>query len=197
MDQMISLLDGVVLKGDHSFKIIDHMAKVNGVSTFSCLYTLLNEYEEIRLQVLCHSKKMESLSPQFLEMMENYRRLGMKLPEIFYTDNVVGDQRFLKEVIPSLDKDVVPIARSNKKNVAEDMTYLLSEVKLPDDTSIIVCDDRESIDEACQVLHDELAIQGTLYVGFDCEWTKSSAISLVQIAYKSSIYLFRVHKFDA
>ncbi|CEP19717.1 hypothetical protein [Parasitella parasitica] len=116
-DQMISLLDDVVL-------IVNHMAKVNGVSTFSCLYTLLNEYEEIHLQVLCHSKKMESLSPQFLEMVENYRRLGMKLPEIFYTDNVVGDQRFLKGVISPLDKDAVPVARSNKKNFAQDITYL-------------------------------------------------------------------------
>lgn len=63
MDQMLALLDGVILKGDHSFKIIDHKAKVNGVSTFSCLYTLLNEYEEIRFEVLCHSKKMEYLAP--------------------------------------------------------------------------------------------------------------------------------------
>ncbi|CEP08263.1 hypothetical protein [Parasitella parasitica] len=85
------------------------MAKVNSLSIFSCLYTLLNECEDIRLQVLCHSKKMESLSLQILEMMENYKRLGMNLPVMFYTDNVIGDHRFRKEVIPSLDKDVVPI----------------------------------------------------------------------------------------
>lgn len=65
VDQLTSMLDGVILKGDHSFKIINHMAKVNGVSTFSCLYTILNEYEEIRIMVLFHSKKMENLAPQF------------------------------------------------------------------------------------------------------------------------------------
>ena len=37
MDQMMSMLDGIILKGDHSFKVIDHIAKVNGVSIFSCL----------------------------------------------------------------------------------------------------------------------------------------------------------------
>lgn len=44
INQLTSMLEGVILKGDHSFKIINHMAKVNGVSTFSCLYTMLNEY---------------------------------------------------------------------------------------------------------------------------------------------------------
>ncbi|CEP13585.1 hypothetical protein [Parasitella parasitica] len=145
IDQMISLLDGMVLKDDHSFKSIDHMAKVNGVSTFSYLYILLND-----------------LPPQCLEMMENYRRFGMKLSEIFYTDNLVGDQRFLKEVIPSLDKEFVTIAQSNKKNFAEDMIYLLKEVMLPDDAFIIVCDDCRSIGEVYQMLQDELSIQVTL-----------------------------------
>ena len=65
MNQLISMLDGVILKKDHFFKIIDHMVKINGVSTSSCLYTMLNEYEEIRIMMLSHSKKMENLAPQF------------------------------------------------------------------------------------------------------------------------------------
>lgn len=40
MDQLNSMLDGVVLKGDHSFKIIKHMGKTNGTSVFSSLYTV-------------------------------------------------------------------------------------------------------------------------------------------------------------
>lgn len=111
IDQLISMLDGIILKGDHSFKIIDHMAKINGVSTFSCLYTMLNEYEEIRIMVLSHSKKIENLAPRFNEMMNTYSRLGMPSPELFYTDNVVGDQAFLKEVIPSLCKDVKEVEK--------------------------------------------------------------------------------------
>lgn len=69
MDQLMSFIDGTVLKGDHSFKIIDHLAKINGVLTFSCLYTVLNEHEEIRLQVLAQSKKMNHLAPQFLQVI--------------------------------------------------------------------------------------------------------------------------------
>lgn len=88
MDQLNTFLNGKILKGDHSFKIIDHLAKINGVSTFSCLYTMLNEYEEIRLQILAPTKKMDHLQPQFSQMVKTYRDFSMKEPEIFYTDNV-------------------------------------------------------------------------------------------------------------
>ncbi|KAG2224287.1 hypothetical protein INT45_012855, partial [Circinella minor] len=40
MDKEMMVLDGVVLKGDHTFKIIKHMAKVGGESTFYALYTV-------------------------------------------------------------------------------------------------------------------------------------------------------------
>ena len=135
MDQLISFVDGVVLKGDHSFKIIDHLAKINGVSTFSCLYTVLNEYEEIRLQVLAHSKSMEILAPQFLEMMETYRKLGMKEPELFYTDNIVGDEGFLKEVIP------IPKATRtgrNESSLRDEKYASLEPIELPSNVKIEV-----------------------------------------------------------
>lgn len=198
MDQLISMLDGIILKGDHSFKIIDHMAKVNGVSTFSCLYTMLNEYEEIRLMVLSHSKKMENLSPQFNEMMNTYQRLGMNAPELFYTDNVIGDQAFLKEVIPSLCKDVVEVAPKNRALLkGQEQFHLLPKVTLPSDTTIIVISEVNEIDTACQVIIDDSERSDNVYLGFDYEWVGSSFISLIQISYKNIVYLFRVHSFTS
>ena len=47
MDKHMMLLDGKVLKGDHSFKFPKHMAKTNEASVFTALYTITNEYEEI------------------------------------------------------------------------------------------------------------------------------------------------------
>ncbi|KAL0582286.1 hypothetical protein ABG067_007854, partial [Albugo candida] len=163
MDQMISFLDGVVLKGDHSFKVIDHMAKVNGVSTFFCLYTLLNEYEEIRLQVLGHSKKVDHLAPQFIEMMETYRKLGMKLPELFYTDNVTADQSFLGDVIPSLLKDVVPIPATESATLDKDPFASLSTVNLPANVQIIILNNCDEVNNACQKLIDEGGHMGKIH----------------------------------
>ncbi|KAI8642089.1 hypothetical protein BD408DRAFT_188872 [Parasitella parasitica] len=62
MDQMISLLDGVVLKADHSFKIIDHIGKLNEMPIFTALYTVCNEYEEIRCQSLVATKHHSHLN---------------------------------------------------------------------------------------------------------------------------------------
>lgn len=155
MDQVITMLDGIVLKGDHSFKIIDHMTKVNGVSTFSYLYTLLNEYEEIRLQVLSHSKSMENLSQPFLDMMSTYSNLGMKLPELFYTDNVIGDQGFLKDVILSLNKDVVPVepkAKDGEDQLQKKNYPHFPIAALPNNVFPSVISSPNLIDEACRFL---------------------------------------------
>lgn len=87
MDQLNSMLDGVVLKGDHSFKLIKHMGKTNGTPVFSALYTLMNEYEEIRMQVLAHTKSLNGLEVNFASMMDSYKRYGFDMPQVFYTDN--------------------------------------------------------------------------------------------------------------
>ncbi|GAA5816448.1 hypothetical protein MFLAVUS_009977 [Mucor flavus] len=44
-----------ILNLDHSFKIVKLMGKVNDVSTFNGLLTILNEYGDIRMQLLCKS----------------------------------------------------------------------------------------------------------------------------------------------
>lgn len=65
MDKQVSLLDGKILKGDHSFKIIKHMGKTDGSPAFNALYTICNEYEEIRIQVLAPTKALSHLKPSF------------------------------------------------------------------------------------------------------------------------------------
>ncbi|KAI8877211.1 hypothetical protein K501DRAFT_288517 [Backusella circina FSU 941] len=91
------------------------MGKINGISTFTCLYTLVNEYEEIILQVLAQSKSLDHLRPSFVNMMETYRRIGMVLPKIFYTDNVDGDRIFLEGVTPSLLQGVETVFEFTKQ----------------------------------------------------------------------------------
>lgn len=44
----------MVLFWNLTFKIIKHMGKVNGVSTFNAVFIGLNEYGEIRIQVFAH-----------------------------------------------------------------------------------------------------------------------------------------------
>ena len=39
---------GLVLKGDMSFKVIKRMAKQNGIPIFSGLYSVMNEFNQVR-----------------------------------------------------------------------------------------------------------------------------------------------------
>ena len=131
-------------------------------------------------------------------MMESYRKLGMQLPELFYTDKVIADQGFLGEAIPSLLKDVCPIAPSSRSSTKEqnDIYGSLDPISLPSEMSVHIVSTLVEINSACQHLLDEEKRLGKLHVGFDCEWKEPRAVSLIQISTDSSVFLFRVHKFS-
>lgn len=91
MDKEMMILDGSVLKGDHSFKIIKHISNIEGTPTFNALWTVCNEYEEVRMQCLVPSKSLSHLQFSFEKMRDAYQLYGHKMPELFFTDNVKGN----------------------------------------------------------------------------------------------------------
>ena len=48
-------------------------------------------------------------------MRNAYNLYGYTQPQIFFTDNVIGDQSFLKNVLPSLLQDVIPITEDESQ----------------------------------------------------------------------------------
>jgi hypothetical protein len=127
--------------------------------------------------------KVDHLAPQFNAMMDTYKKLGMDEPEIFYTDNVIADQRFLSEVIPSLVKDVVPIDPSKTSWIEKnDLFALYPKLTLPDSILRPVLNTEDEINNACDTLIQARNEMGEIHVGFDCEWIKTSPISLIQIS---------------
>ncbi|KAG2193329.1 hypothetical protein INT47_012476 [Mucor saturninus] len=88
LDWHMTSLDGDILKGDHSLKVTSHMRKLNGETTFTALYTCLNKYEEVRMQVLTPSKALSRLALPFNAMVQSYNLNGYRLPALFYTDNL-------------------------------------------------------------------------------------------------------------
>ena len=61
LDQCLSALTGYVIKWDHSFKLVKYMTKLNGIATFAALFTLVNEFEQIRYQVFAPTKALRWL----------------------------------------------------------------------------------------------------------------------------------------
>ncbi|CAO3644785.1 unnamed protein product [Mucor hiemalis] len=70
MGKYMMLLDGKVLKIDHSFKFPEHMAKIEEISVFSALYTLNNEHEKNVRQTLVPSKSLTYMKHSFTKMHE-------------------------------------------------------------------------------------------------------------------------------
>ncbi|KAI9484349.1 hypothetical protein BDB00DRAFT_878931 [Zychaea mexicana] len=109
MDKQMMLRDGKYLKAVHSFKIVKLLGIVNSSLVFTAMYTLYNEYEELRMQHLVPSKALSHLKHAFDTMRSAYDLYAHDQPEIFFTDNIGGDQKFLKDVLPSPTRDAVPV----------------------------------------------------------------------------------------
>lgn len=103
------LLDGKILKGDHSFKFAKHMAKIDETSIFTALYTMTNEYEEIVHQVLVPSKSLSYLKFSLEMMRDAYIDYGHEMPVVFFTDNVTGDKTFFEDIFGSLRENTQPM----------------------------------------------------------------------------------------
>lgn len=73
IDKQMMLLDGAVLKGD-----------LESVPVFTALYTLCNEYEEIRSQLLVPSKALTHLKLSFNELRSAYKLCGHQEPQLFF-----------------------------------------------------------------------------------------------------------------
>lgn len=200
IDAEMMKLGGVILKGDHTFKIIKKIAKLKGVSIFTALYTLCNEFEEIRMMVLAPTKSLLHLEERFIQMMKTYLKNQEELPRVFYTDNVVADQPSLERWIPSLKDNVVHINETITGNPS------LPHYELPADVSIVYLQSATQMNNIASQLFRFLTPNPygnqivPIHVGFDCEWTtkfvnKKSVrqkISLIQIAFQKSVYLFHL-----
>lgn len=106
MEHETMVLDGSILKGDHSFKVIKHMGKIEGKTVFQGLHTICNEFDEVRSMAFVTTKGHGHLKPALEELKSSYELYGHKMPQIFFTDNVDGDQKLLEEVFPSINVDV-------------------------------------------------------------------------------------------
>ncbi|GAA5803691.1 hypothetical protein HPULCUR_009174 [Helicostylum pulchrum] len=214
IDQHTSQLDGIILKLDHSFKIIKRMGKFNDVSTFNGLFTVLNEYGEIRMQLLVPAKGHSCLIPSFNNMMNSYRKYNLDMPQVAYTDNVTGDRKFLEEVIPSLTENVLHVAPSQAELIDRNSPYNRFPVAIiPSGVNVTVFSTKDDINAACDTILEMVRDNNSeLCVGFDIEWTPSFVypigvrarltgspipVALVQIYFDTSIYLFRTFSFSA
>jgi hypothetical protein len=96
-----------------TFKIIKHVAGVGETLTLSAMYTVCNEYGEIKMQLLVRTKALRNLQDPYECLRRSYELHGHRQPEVVFSDNVAGDKNFPSSVLPSL----CHIQASNNSNL--------------------------------------------------------------------------------
>jgi hypothetical protein len=179
IDRQMMALGGTILKGDHSFKLPKRVCHIANTPIYNALYTALNEYGEIRIQVLATSKSLEDVKRAFETMYEAYNQYGHEKPKIFFSDNVRSDKLFLEEALPSLKAGL-----SNPREHSH-----LPMFRVPDTVSSEVVTNRGRLDDVFNSLLQENQEGASLRVGFNSSWSSRYPNSLiVNIAWEESVY---------
>ncbi|CAO3644769.1 unnamed protein product [Mucor hiemalis] len=211
MDAQMAMLDADILKGDHSFKILKKIGKINSTPVFNAMYTLVNSYEEIKLMLLTPTKSLSHLKESFQIMYKGLKAYGHSCPKLFYTDNPRGDKSFLEENLPSLLENVEPFVEEIEEDDVFDEegdTNNVANLELPDNVTVQVVKNSQTIADICSRINNDASFdedgkaENSVYLGFDCEWNvdylsrnRRCPISIIQIAYGLNIYIFQLKRF--
>jgi hypothetical protein len=135
-------------------------------------------------------------------MRENFTLLGHTQPQLFYTDNVVGDQRFLESGLPSLKDSVEHFKKSRSENIED--AKGLQEIVFPSNIKPKTIKEAEEINNIANEILSLAETSRHVYVDFDCEWlvkkirgARRSKISIVQVAYLDKVYVFQIKDYTA
>ncbi|EKM74532.1 hypothetical protein AGABI1DRAFT_95562 [Agaricus bisporus var. burnettii JB137-S8] len=182
-NQHMAMLTGEVTK---------QIARVDGEQVFTALLTVTNEKGEIRICNFVATKSHSQFETALTRMWRSLEQYGHSQPVLFYTDNMANKQ-FLENSFPSLRNDVIPI---------EEYSHLQPLV-IPSEIRIMPMDTVQSINHAISTILDDVPVDnGEIAVGFDLEWNVelspqgfvrcAGKTAVIQIAYKSRIYILQV-----
>ena len=194
LDQCFAALTGYIIKWNHFFKLVKYMIKLNGTVTFAALFTLVNEFEQIRYQAFTPTKALNHLKAGLEEFIASLQDHGLAESILGFTNNVASDAGTFLECIPSLNKEVEPIFIDEFSD--------LPRLTLPENVSVVFCNTDAEISNACLAIIERIeSNKDKIYIGFDIEWEFSTGISgtgpqktaLIQLALPKSVYLLYVY----
>ena len=169
--------------------------RVGGEKPFTAIISLTNERNEIQTWHVCNFVPTKSHSQFELALKDVCNSLtlyGHPQPSLIYTNNMV-DKKFLEDCFPSLRQGVTPVEKHGH----------LEELVIPSGITILVKNNFNTINDAMQTILDDVPQdEGSIAIGFDSEWnvdvsaqgrvTCQGRTAIIQIAYKSRIYILQV-----
>src|SRR6266516_4809571 len=149
IDQKTAMCSGEICAIDHSHKITKQIVKINGETVFSATLTVTNEFSEVQVLAFVATKSHAQFESALLNMKASLEMFGHKQPQIFYTDNPVGDKQFLEHIFPSLTEDVIPVEKY----------HTLKAIELPSDVYPLPQSSASGIQEAIAKITDDLNVE--------------------------------------
>jgi hypothetical protein len=193
-DQAMAAVPVTAAHMDQSYKAIKYVARLNGVKVFGSLWTMTNEFEQIRQMILTFTSHLHHIERPLRGIVKSLHEHGHAPISLLWTDNVKADHQFVESIVPTLRTGV------DHKTVDGGRTYPL--LKIPSDLQIRVASSVNLIDEACtSILADigDINPDTKTFVGFAMEWDWNASknghfpASLMQIAVGEYIYLLQVY----
>ncbi|TCD61520.1 hypothetical protein EIP91_008291 [Steccherinum ochraceum] len=193
MDQVTAMLVSArILCIDHSFKVIKHIAKINGISVVGAMYGGVNEYGEIRILLLTEGKAHAQYMPAMQAVSESLKTYGHDPIELIFTDNPRADKPELERAFPSLLKDVVPVPDASS----------LEPLSIPPQfTPIDLLESAFRVTSRCAEIIQRIPPNGDFYVAMDMEWPvdpdthMQGLVSVISIAYHQGLYVIPLHSY--
>ncbi|KAJ6592062.1 hypothetical protein DFH09DRAFT_870207, partial [Mycena vulgaris] len=91
---------------DHSHKLTKFLMKLGGVTIFAGLFTLVNEFKQIRSEAFVPTKSLAHIRSGLEEMVRSLQSHGHPPVCLGWTDNVVSDAATLLDCIPTLGEKI-------------------------------------------------------------------------------------------
>ncbi|KAF7363971.1 hypothetical protein MSAN_01055600 [Mycena sanguinolenta] len=93
-DRSMAAKPGTRLAGDHTFWTVNHTGKLKGEPVHTALYSVVNEYEEVRATTLCLTKAMPFVQGLYEGIEKGLKEHGHKPTQVVYCDQPQGKSWF-------------------------------------------------------------------------------------------------------
>ncbi|KAJ7119377.1 hypothetical protein C8R46DRAFT_1364814 [Mycena filopes] len=193
-DQAMAALPASAVSWDQSYKIIKYVAHLNGVRVFGSLWTMINEFEQIRQIIFTPTQHLHHIERPLQDVVRSLHEHGHQPISLLWTDNVKADHAFAERVIPTLRTGLEPGPASTAPCPA---------IEIPQDLIVHVACSPQLIEQTCSsimsIIGDETT-EKTITVGLAVEWDWRASqaghfpAALMQIALKDIIYLLQIYQ---
>ncbi|KAJ7152904.1 hypothetical protein C8R46DRAFT_912792, partial [Mycena filopes] len=193
-DQAMAAVTLSAASMDQSFKAIKYIARLNGVKVFGSLWTIINEFEQIRQMVLTPTRHLTHIEKPLRGIVKSLHEHGHPPLSLLWTDNVKADHQFVERVIPTLRVNVDPTTSDGGKKYPA--------LTVPNDLRIRVASSISLIDQTCRSILADLEQQETdqkIFVGFSVDWDWQAGkeghfpAALMQISVADFVYLLQTY----